>query len=128
MILYLGFYRPWENPFTNRLEFFNELATLFIVYHMACFSNFYDDIEVRYHVLGNTFIYATYVIIAINSSVIIFQFFHTCGVSYKKKKMLKRYTKQLAELEKIKELSRKYYTSTYDVSMTPNEKLKHDFI
>lgn len=85
MILYLGFWRPWSNPFSNKLEFFNEIATLFIVYHMACFSNFYHDIEVRYYLLGNTFIYSTYIIIAVNTCVVLLQFYHTCKVDRRKR-------------------------------------------
>ena len=101
MIFYIGFVKPWDNPFQNKLELFNEFSTMIIVYHLACFTDFYQDIEFRYHGLGNSFIYMTYFIIAINMIVLIANFFHQLQVSYRRRVMRKRYESQRKYLIKV---------------------------
>jgi hypothetical protein len=76
MIIYLGYIKPWDNPFLNKLELFNEFSTIIIVYHLACFTEFYQNIEFRYYGLGNSFIYLTFFIIGVNMIVLLLNFKH----------------------------------------------------
>ena len=96
MIIYLGLAEPWEDPFINKLDLFNEVCTMVMVYHLICFTDFYDNIEIRYSVLGNSFVYFTYVVIASNMLVIILQFarqfYFKIKVWWKKRKYLEKMT------------------------------------
>jgi len=83
MITYIGKRRPKDTPFSNRFELFNEAMTLVIGYHLLVFTDFFTDIEVRYNVCGNSFIYTSYVIIAANSALIIYQFLYKLRAYYR---------------------------------------------
>ena len=71
LIIYLGYYRPWDNKFSNKLESFNEIYCGMILYHIMLFTEFYDDLDVRYFYIGNSMIYVTYIGMAVNSIVIV---------------------------------------------------------
>ena len=45
-------------------------------YHLVTFTDFYQNYEVRYTILGNSFISCVFLIIGINSMVIIQVFIH----------------------------------------------------
>lgn len=49
----------------------NEYLCLIMVYHLLCVSDFYMNIEVRYRVIGKSFIVTTIFTIALNSLVVI---------------------------------------------------------
>lgn len=50
MIMFIQTYRPFESKFDNRLEIFNELGSLCLVYIAMCFTNFVQDPELRYDI------------------------------------------------------------------------------
>ena len=94
MVIYQGKFRPWDNMFSNKLEMFNEAMCGIILYHLMLFTDFYDNFEVRYFLVGNSMIYTTFVAIGINSMVIISKFVVQMIRSYKKRQALKRYWRQ----------------------------------
>ena len=89
MVIYQGKFRPWDNMFSNKLEMFNEAMCGIILYHLMLFTNFYDDFEVRYFLVGNSMIYITFFAIGINSVMIISKFVVQMIRSYKKRQSLK---------------------------------------
>ena len=49
----------------------NEFANMIMMYHLICVSDFYTNIEVRYSVIGKSFIVTTIFNVVLNSLVII---------------------------------------------------------
>jgi len=54
------------------MEIFNECCTFLMIYHLIVFSQFYDNVEVKYYIVGNSYLYSTYTIIILNTSVILY--------------------------------------------------------
>ena len=70
MIIYIGKCRPWEDPFNNKLEQFNEFSCLIMQYHQVIFTDFFPNIEFKSTYIADSFIYLTYAIIGVNVSLI----------------------------------------------------------
>lgn len=47
-IIYIISVKPFEDPLLNKMEAFNELIILGIVYHFFLFFDFVDDADVQY--------------------------------------------------------------------------------
>mmetsp|Transcript_22490 Transcript_22490/g.34778 ORF Transcript_22490/g.34778 Transcript_22490/m.34778 type:complete len:195 (+) Transcript_22490:58-642(+) len=82
----------------NWLEVFNEFLATVLCYHLVIFTDFYTDFEVRYKVGGQSLIYTTVLIIAVNMMNVLFAFFL---------ELRKFYLKQLAILRRRNEIRRK---------------------
>jgi hypothetical protein len=46
VILYLGVTKPFEEPFLNKLEIFNEICVLGVGYHLLLFTDFIPDVTI----------------------------------------------------------------------------------
>ena len=55
---YLVYFYPMESVFNNRMEIFGEIINLFLMYHVLLFTDFVQDIELRYSI-GYSFIFFT---------------------------------------------------------------------
>mmetsp|Transcript_20646 Transcript_20646/g.31490 ORF Transcript_20646/g.31490 Transcript_20646/m.31490 type:complete len:104 (+) Transcript_20646:6281-6592(+) len=71
MVIYLGKMKPKQSRLDNRMELFNEAMTLMISYHLLLFTDYVDDLELRYNFGGNSLIYSSYLIIGANTSLIV---------------------------------------------------------
>ena len=47
-MIYVGYFRPFEIPFNNKMELFNESVTIVCTYGLICFSAFVSDARTRY--------------------------------------------------------------------------------
>ena len=71
MLMYLLRVRPFEDPFLNRLEIFNECCVLASTYHLYLYSDFLnDDISLQYSI-GWSMIYVTLFNIGANILVVV---------------------------------------------------------
>ena len=48
----LGFTKPFNDPFTHNMEYFNELVLLLTLYCMMCFSDFVPSVETQFRLGG----------------------------------------------------------------------------
>ena len=85
----------------GKLELFNEIATMLIIYHLACFTDFYDNIEYKYHGLGMSLIYLTYAIIGVNTLVLILNFFDQAKKCLWRRRARKRFCEAMANNRRI---------------------------
>jgi len=42
-VLLYGWIKPFNDPLMNKMELFNEVVIMFVVYHMICFTPFIQD-------------------------------------------------------------------------------------
>ena len=70
VMLYTGYFRPYNIRFNNRLELINELLTLLCTYGLFMFSDFVPDAETRYK-NGWPLIILITLTVAINTVIII---------------------------------------------------------
>ena len=40
--------RPYQEPFALRMEYINEIVTIFVLYTLMCFSDYVKDEDVKY--------------------------------------------------------------------------------
>ena len=85
MIIYIGKQRPWEIDFNNRMEFFNEFGCLLLQYHQILFTDFVADVEFKDHYIAHSFLFLTYLIIAVNCALIGLEFGKGRVTQYNKK-------------------------------------------
>ena len=50
MIIYLMWFRPYKSQFSNRIETFNEVMALLILYSIICFTDFVPEVEMKGHI------------------------------------------------------------------------------
>jgi len=55
MIIYLGTYEPFEDPIFTKIELMNEITSVFLLYHMFCFTDWVPNASDRY-IMGWSFI------------------------------------------------------------------------
>ena len=65
MLIYLQWYRPFENDAANNIETFNELTVIFLTYFLFCFTDFVPEPEIRSD-LGSYYNYVTFTNIAVH--------------------------------------------------------------
>ena len=46
-VMYLIGYKPYEDPFTNKNEIFNEICVLVVGYHLFVFTDFVEDLKIK---------------------------------------------------------------------------------
>jgi hypothetical protein len=90
MIIYIGKQRPWEIQFNNRMEFFNECGCLLLQYHQILFTDFLADVEFKDEYVAHSFLFSTYLIIAINCALIGLEFGKSRVAAYHKKQSQKK--------------------------------------
>lgn len=54
MVIYLFWYKPYENPIDFAMEILNEITSLLMLYQMLTFTNWGPEPEVQY-AIGYTF-------------------------------------------------------------------------
>lgn len=99
MIIYVGKYRPWEIHFNNKLEQFNEFSCLILQYHQMVFTDFVLDIELKSTLVGSSFIYTTYAIIAVNCSLIGLEFYRQRQAAVRKRQNKARFNKHYEQVD-----------------------------
>ena len=86
-MIYVGYWRPYELPMSNKLELVNETLTTVCTYSLVMFSAFVPDAGTRY-TCGWPLIGVVFLMMAINLSVIIYLSFQkimrTCRLRYKR--------------------------------------------
>jgi hypothetical protein len=50
MIVYLIKVKPFEDPFFNKLEIFNEVCVLLSIYHLFTFTDFVGNVVMQYNI------------------------------------------------------------------------------
>ena len=98
MLIYLGKYRPFDAQPVNTLETINEYLNLIMMYHMLCVSEINPSIEVRYNVIGKSFIATTLGNIAFNACVVIYAQYRVMRGSYLKAFRTERYLEKRAKV------------------------------
>jgi hypothetical protein len=48
VVIYLGYFRPYTTQKQNNLELFNEICILAASYHLIIFTDFVDDLDIKY--------------------------------------------------------------------------------
>ena len=48
MVIYLGQWWPFDSAFSTKMEMFNEVTNIILVYHMMTFTDWVADPETRY--------------------------------------------------------------------------------
>ena len=69
-MLYSGNFKPFETPFANNMDLFNETMTLVCSYSLIMFSAFVPDAEMRY-LCGWYLVLLVLITLAINLLVIV---------------------------------------------------------
>ena len=47
-LIYIGYMRPFETEYENKVEMFNELMNLMVLYLLICFTDFVPDLSMRF--------------------------------------------------------------------------------
>jgi hypothetical protein len=70
ILIYQEQIRPLATRFDNRLELFNEIIIMLACYILLMFTDFYDNQEIKYFILGYALIILTIVLIVVNIVVV----------------------------------------------------------
>ena len=87
-IIYLGQVLPFKAKAQNRLEIFNEWIIQILCFHLFCFTDFIDlthDDMIQYKI-GHSFIIITLMMIAINVSNMVYNFYRPISLWNMKRK------------------------------------------
>mmetsp|Transcript_8253 Transcript_8253/g.12638 ORF Transcript_8253/g.12638 Transcript_8253/m.12638 type:complete len:137 (-) Transcript_8253:756-1166(-) len=125
--MYFGLVKPRERRIQNQFELFNEFITLTISYHLIMFTDYYTDVEVRYNYVGNSMIACTAVLVLSNMYLLIKMFAAKIHSSYLYQQSKKRYFEEAKFMEDAFEEGKKL-GSVYDSSLSPEEKMKADYL
>ena len=47
-LIYIGYVRPFDTEYENRVEMFNEIMNLMVLYLLICFTDFVPDLSMRF--------------------------------------------------------------------------------
>lgn len=71
LVILIGWYRPLDSAYANNMELLTEVATLWILYTVICFSNFILEPATR-HLCGYGFIGVLALFVAIHLLVLVY--------------------------------------------------------
>lgn len=97
---YLHCSQPKEKRILNNLETFNETMIVMTSYFMLTWSNFVDDVEMRYQI-GKVFLKCVVVVVTINFAVILYQMGTAVFRIWQKIKFKKKWNSYLKIKERL---------------------------
>ena len=90
----LGFTKPFNDPFTHKMEYFNEIVLLLTLYCMMCFSDFVPKVETQFEI-GWLCCFVVTAHFVINVYFMLKSNFHVLNLRCKKKKLIRAHKRQL---------------------------------
>ena len=100
MMIYLGECWPFESTFATKMEIYNEVTNIILVYHMMTFTDWLDNPETRYNI-GYSVLFLVCLNISIHFSYLMHDTFLRLKFSCKKKAHLRK-LKKIAKSKKLR--------------------------
>ena len=97
MVIYFGWWWPFDSWFSTKMELFNEVTNLLLVYHMMTFTDWVDDPTMRYQI-GYSVMVVVFMNMSIHFFFLILDTIRKTRLSIKKK----MYLQKVAKLDKAK--------------------------
>ena len=76
MVIYLGYVWPFESHTITKMEIFNEIAAIFLCYHMLCFTDWVPRATIRY-IMGWSFIFVVCAHLGTHLVILVFNSYMT---------------------------------------------------
>jgi hypothetical protein len=88
--------KPYESKRQNKMEFFNEIMILMIMYNVMCLTDFQPNLSIRDYT-GQLMIFCVIFHFGFNVYVISFDVIDKLRLRWKKYRMLRKYAKTRGE-------------------------------